>query len=160
MSAHRRGNALITVMVALAVLLTLVVAAINFTGSNRESASAKGRADQLAACAQAAKRTLLAQLKVYNISVTDLSLNARLPDGTTDTSTEMLTGHYSSTAPEPTIVKLESSAMGQSRRQLRDMSNTIAQTTLGGSYYRVVARCRSRVNGAESEVEFTFRHGI
>jgi hypothetical protein len=161
MNASRRGNALITVMIGLAVLLMLVAAAIKFTGASSQASMSKAKADQLSACAVTAKRTLLSKLRTFGVPVTNLSLNTPLPDGlSASTQSNMLTGHYDATGPEPTIIKLESSAMGQSRKQLRDMSNTLSQTTLGGSYYRVVARCRSPVNGAESEVEFTFRHGI
>jgi hypothetical protein len=148
-------------MIGLAVLLMLVAAAIKFTGTSSQASVSKAKADQLAACANTSKRTLLSRLRTFGVPVTNVQVNESLPDGLNSTTqSTMLTGHYDATGPEPTVIKLESSAMGQSRKQLRDMSNTLSQTTLGGSYYRVVARCRSPVNGAESEVEFTFRHGI
>lgn len=157
---HRRGNALVVTLIGLAVLMVLVAAAIKFTGTNRESAASKARADQLGACASTAKRALLSRLRTYGVSVTDLQLNTNLPDGTSAQQSNMMTGHFDATAPEPTIVRLDATSMGAARNQLRDVSNNMAATTLGGSYYRVVARCRSPYNGAESEVEFTFRHGI
>ncbi len=57
-------------------------------------------------------------------------------------------------------MKLDSKVMGGSRYQVREMANTLAQTTLGGEYYRVIVSCRHPTSNAESEVEFTFRHGI
>ena len=47
-----------------------------------------------------------------------------------------------------------------SQNQVRDIANNIAGTTLGGTYYRVVVKCREPVTNRETELEFAFRHGI
>jgi hypothetical protein len=70
------------------------------------------------------------------------------------------TAHFDSPALQPVIVKLDSTVMGASRYQVREMSNSMSQTTQGGDYYRVVVTCRYPGSNAQSEVEFTFRHGI
>lgn len=161
MYLHARGNALMMTLIALAVLMMIVAAAIQFTGTNREASISKARADEVQACATTGRKLLLSKLRTFGVSPAGLSLNDKFPDTqSTITDKVMRTAHFDSTAPEPVIVKLDSKVMGASRYQVRDMSNTLAQTTLGGGYYRVVVTCRNPSSNAQSEVEFTFRHGI
>jgi hypothetical protein len=156
-----RGNALLMTLVALAVLMMIVVAAIQFTGTNREAAMSKGRSDELQACATTARKLLLSKLRTFGVNTGTLQLNTAIPDSLTAGSEKIMrTGHYDSTSPEPVIVKLDAKVMGSSRGQLRDMANTLAGSTLGGEYYRVVVTCLQPNSSAQSEVEFTFRHGI
>lgn len=156
-----RGNALIMTLIALAVLMMIVVAAIKFTGSNREGAVIKARADEVQACASVGRKLLLSKLRTFGVSTAGLTLDTVIPDtqlATTDK--KVRTAHIGATAPEPVIVKLDSKVMGASRNQVREMANTLAQTTLGGEYYRVVVSCAHPGSTAQSEVEFTFRHGL
>ena len=161
MDLRRRGNALLMTLIALAVLMMIVAAAIQFTGTNREASISKARADEVQACATTARKLLLSKLRTFGVSPATLSLNQKFPDTQlAATDKEMRTAHFDSTAPEPVIVKLDSTVMGSSRYQVRDMANAIADPTMGGGYYRVVVTCRNPSSNAQSEVEFTFRHGI
>jgi hypothetical protein len=156
-----RGNALIIVLIGIAVLMLLVAGAIRFTGDNRVAATSKARADELQACADTAKKLLLSRLRTFGVPATGLTFDVRLPNEPLPANQAQLrTGHIGATGAEPTIVKLDATAMGSSRYQVRDMANTLAATTLGGEYYRVVVSCRHPDTGASSELEFTFRHGL
>ncbi len=157
-----RGNALLMTLIALAVLMMIVAAAIQFTGTNREAAVSKARADELQSCATTARKLLLAKLRMTSGGrAGGLTLNSVIPDSTGPaTDKQVRTAHYDKLTLEPVIVKLDSNVMGASRYQVRDMANTAGPGTLGGDYYRVVVTCRHPGSNAQSEVEFTFRHGI
>lgn len=159
--ASPRGNALMMTLIALAVLMLVVAAAIQFTGTNREAAANKARGDEVQACATTARKLLLAKLRTFGVPTGGLTLNTVIPDTqAVATDKQVRTAHYDSTVLQPVIVKLDSTVMGASRYQVRDMSNTLAQSTLGGDYYRVVVTCMNPGTNIQSEVEFTFRHGI
>lgn len=161
MNGPVRGNALIITLIALAVLMLVVAAAIQFTGANREAAVAKARASELSACATTARKLLLGKLRTFGVPTGGLTLNTVIPDTqSASTDKQVLTAHYDGAGVQAVVVKLDSTVMGSSRYQAREMSNTLAQTTLGGDYYRVIATCRDPSSNAQSEVEFTFRHGI
>lgn len=160
-----RGHVLIVVIVAMAVMMVIVVGAIRFTGTNRDAASHQVEADRLEACTEAARKMLLAKLRTYGIQAADLTLNEVINDSHVDAEKSRIqTAHYTSsdggTGHPLTVVPISSSAMGASRRQARDLSNTLpGSATLGGQYYRVVVKCQLG-NLRESELEFVFRHGI
>ncbi len=156
-----RGNALLMTLIALAVLMMIVAAAIQFTGTNREAAIAKARADEVQACATTARKLLLSKLRTFGVPAAGLVLDTKIPDTQLAATDKVVrTAHLDSTAPEPVIVKLDSKVMGTSRFHVREMANTLAQSTLGGEYYRVVVSCSHPGSNTQSEVEFTFRHGI
>lgn len=160
MFLHKRGNALMMTLIALAVLMMIVAAAIQFTGTNREAAVSKARADEVQACATTARKLLLSKLRTLGVSPTDLSINQKFPDTqSTATDKEMRTAHVDNTGVEPVIMKLDSKVMGASRYTVSDVANR-STSGLGGGYYRVVVTCRNPSSNAQSEVEFTFRHGL
>jgi len=153
---RRRGNALMITLIALAVLLMLVAAAIQFTGTNQEAAIAKSRSDEVRACADVARKMLLGKLRTFGVAVADLKINnVAVPDQQT-----VITAHYDQTTTQPVIVNVDAASMSAAKNQVRDVSNVLAATTLGGQYYRVVVTCRNPSNNTQSEVEFTFRHGL
>lgn len=167
----QRGSALLITLIALAVLMLLVVAAIQFTSTNREGAGSKLRGDELASCAESARRTLMQQLTGANLTASLQDQTAKFPTVTlvdqailSDRSTVGL-GHYSgadggSSSTNPAISTITADTIPGSTKDARDMSNTIAaQSGLGGSPYRVIMTCRDR-GGRETEVEFMFRFGI
>lgn len=160
-SPDRRGNALMMTLIALAVLLMLVAAAIQFTGTNREAAVAKSRADEMQACATVARRVLLSKLRSTGVSVGALTLNTQIPSSmNVAEQNRILSAHYDKNVPEPVIIKLKSESMGASRKQVREVANIIGPPTMGGSYFRVVVTCQHPTSGSQSELEFTFRHGL
>jgi Tfp pilus assembly protein PilX len=172
----QRGSALIIAMIAISVLMILVVAAIQFTGVNKEASQAKLRGDELAACAENAKRMLMSQLNDPTKPIGDVV--AVYADGGTSGSnagnftvpnevaiadrTNLTAGHYSNTetgTSVATIIPLGSSVLGESTRNARDMSNVSARYNFGGTPYRVTMRCRDSA-GREAEVEFVIKYGI
>jgi hypothetical protein len=155
----QRGSALLVAVIAIGVLMVLVMGAIQFTGSNRQAAVAKARGDRTASCAENARRYVLSKLDMNRIS-SAISFDEPLLDDTDPThQSRLITGHYG--APESaTIRPMASSSAGASRRQVRDMSNVIADPTLGGTYFRVVVKCREKPTDREQEVEFAFRYGL
>lgn len=165
-----RGNALVVVLVAIAVLTVLVVGAIRFTGTNHDAAVMKNRSDQMGTCAEAARRYLLAQLPVNPLSPTATELNPadttvqfeRVVPDTNDAARRsvMATGHVSTPARQATIIGVAPLAVGAARKQVRDVANSLGPGTLGGQYYRVVVRCIEPGSTRASELEFSFRYGI
>lgn len=166
-SRSRRGSALLITLIALAVLMLLVVAAIQFTGTNRTGAGAKLRGDELAACGEAARRYLVSQLQIFgNTGNSNLPINspvdARIIDQATESDrTRVYMAHYDETdAGIEDIAGVSSAFMGAAAKSARDLSNAApTNATLGGNYYRVVMKCRD-LGGRENEVEFLFRFGI
>lgn len=158
----RRGGAMLVTMIALVVLMVLVLGAISFTGRNREAATSKARGDQLVACAETARRYVLAQLAQNNVQVTSLTLTQVLTDDPVVARQSVLTtGHYPDLTAQPTAVLVPSRNFGAAERQARELSNSAPDsTTLGGSYYRVVVKCTEPSSGRASEVEFVFRFGL
>jgi hypothetical protein len=158
-----RGSALLFTLIALIVLTLLVLGAIEFTGRNREGAVAKGRGDRLEACAETARRYLLSRLRVFDakVPVQQLVLDEVLLDEVkTSERTRIRTGHYGGASAEAVVARLPAGAVGDSIRQVRDVANTLPDsTTLGGSYYRVVMTCQEP-GGHEVETEFVFRFGL
>lgn len=165
-----QGNALVVVMVAIAVLTILVVGAIRFTGTNHDAAVMKNRSDQMGSCADAARRYLIAQLPVNPLSPGATELNPadttvqfeRIVPDTDDAARRsvMATGHLGSPARQATIVSIAPLAVGAARKQVRDIANSLGPGTLGGQYYRVVVRCIEPGSTRASELEFSFRYGI
>ncbi len=166
----RRGNALIVVLVSVAVLTLLVVAAIKFTGGNHDAAMMKNRGDQMASCAEVARRYLMAQLPVNPLSPTTSELNPAdttvqferiLPDNDIASKRSVIaTGHVGTVARAATIVSVAPLSVGAARKQVRDVANSLGPGTLGGQYYRVVVRCIEPGSTRASELEFSFRYGI
>jgi hypothetical protein len=145
-----QGNALVVVMVAIAVLTILVVGAIRFTGTNHDAAVMKNRSDQMGSCADAARRYLIAQLPVNPLSPSATELNPA------DTTVQ-----FERIVPrQATIVSIAPLAVGAARKQVRDIANSLGPGTLGGQYYRVVVRCIEPGSTRASELEFSFRYGI
>jgi len=166
-----RGNSLMVTLIAHAVLMVLVVGAIRFTGTNREAAVVKLKGDRMAACAETARRTLIAQLRITgSVAVTALELDsvngtayARLPDeAAVGNRTIMGPSHYDTdplTAPR-VISVISPKAMGSP--QSINISNVLLESSVGGGqFYRVVMKCREAIGEQrESEVEFVFKYGL
>lgn len=158
-----RGNTLLLVLIANAVLLVLVVGAIQFTRFNREASVEKLRGDGVHACSDLARRHLLSRLKLYGSSSSFQLLDTQLiDDPDPQARSSMVTGHYGSAEARPTVVVVSPDQMGASDRQVRDIVNSVPAGGgfLGGQYYRVVVKCQEGASGRESEVEFLFRYGL
>ncbi|ATB35657.1 hypothetical protein CYFUS_001071 [Cystobacter fuscus] len=160
-----RGNALMLTVIAMAVLLLLVVGAIQFSNYNREASAEKLRGDRVGACADAARRHLLSRLKLFRATNELQILDTKLIDDPDPSArTRIMTGHYNDTAADiaqATVVGVDPVFMGASGRQAREIANTVPASGgfMGGQYYRVVVKCKE-TSGRESEVEFLFRYGL
>ena len=171
-----RGNSLLVTMIALAVLMVLVVAAIRFTGTNREAAVSKVRGDRMTACADTARRYLLSRLRVTGVDVKSLELDptahttyARLPDDPATSKQSIIgEGHYGDDVTisgfTPAVATVTPSSFGSAANQIRDLANAApGSATLGGQYFRVVMKCQepgSTGVAREAETEFVFRYGL
>ena len=159
-----RGNALLITVIALAVLMILVVGAIRFTATNRLSAGSKLNADRVAACADTARRALLAKLRVFGMPVKSLTLATEtIPDNPDPAKqSKIRTAHYGATAATATIVEVSSATMSGAASAVRGMSNVApGSLSLGGQYFRVVVLCQEAAPSTrEAEMEFVFRYGI
>src|SRR5512135_3340887 len=82
----QRGSTLILTVILLAVLCVIGAAAISLSARERISASAKGKRDRMAACAQAARLAVWSELAKYGRgyfdSTTNGPSNITLTDGT------------------------------------------------------------------------------
>lgn len=155
-----RGSALLVAMIALAVLLVVVVGALQFTGQNREASAVKVRGEQSSACADAARKYLMSRLRLYNVQVESLTLDSQLPDDPVAArQSRVRTGHYDMAAAVDATGVVSASMVSATRRQVRDVANSPVRPTLGGTPYRVVVKCRE-AGGREQEVEFAFKYGL
>jgi hypothetical protein len=159
-SARSRGYVMLIVVVSLAVLAALVAIAIRFTGGNRLAATAQARQDKTASCAEAARRYLLSQLQISNI--TSLTLDSTLPNAVvTGQRTQFKTAHYGfATEGAHPVSQLGAASVAMNNKNVRDVSNVVIGANLGGQFYRVVVMCHEPGSGDETEVEFVFRYGL
>ncbi len=154
-----RGNVLLVTVISLSILLVLVLGAIRYTGGNREASTIKLRGDRGASCVEVARNYLLSRLKVYGLAPADSQFDVRLLDELKpEERSRIVTGHLGASTPEA-VGTIAGSAFGASRRSVRDASNIVAPTTLGGQFYRVAVKCQES-SGRETELEFVFRYGI
>jgi hypothetical protein len=152
-----RGSILLATMVVLVVLMILVAGAIAFTGKNREAAAGKMRGEQVAACAEAARKHLLSRLRLFNVPVSEIVLDTQIPDG--DGLMTLMTGHFGDTVATPTIVELSALTVLGTAARPDDMSGRSVQQATGGQFYGAVVKCRDEA-GREAELEFAFRYGL
>lgn len=169
-------------MVAVTALMVMAAGAIRFTGTNREAAVAKARADRLKACVEMAKRRFT--LERCNSMLADCS-NATgakqfvVPDNPNPAlQSTMVTGHYHSAAQSPTVsTATTSDPMYQGGESIPEVTNRITGLsggyTLGDtglSYRKYIVKCVSGPpedwdlsqpypdnEKAEQEIEFLFR---
>lgn len=167
-----RGSVLLLVTVLLLVVTVLALAALGFSGAERNASSGFRSSEELAACADAGRQYLLSRFRLFGqpptqLAPTDVRLDrAGLPaceeaDGTLPKDPDVRcirSGHIG----EVDVVGVRSLSRGTlgSARNAFDLTNRIAPaSSLGGQTYHVVVHCRDG-RGAESEVEFTLRFGL
>jgi hypothetical protein len=159
-------------MISIAVLMVLVVGALRFTGTNRESAVVKLRADRMVSCGEAARRYLLSRLQANRVSVTSLQqigvgqTFVRLPDDPTPGNRTFIAPvHYDT--PPTDVITAWTTGVGvangapPTEKSVMDEANVIRTRNVTGVYFRVVLKCREATGGSdprEAEVEFLFRH--
>ncbi len=152
-----RGSTLLLVIVLLAVLAIIGVAAVSLGSQERINASAKRKRDAIAACANAARMALWAELARYGSAyMTSANPVAEivLADGTRLAAPAHYTSAQSDALPIVEIVRTHR-IVRSFASQTVDLTNRMdaPQSQLGGTAYTVVARCKDK--NRESEVEFT-----
>lgn len=159
-----RGSALLMVTVLLAVLAVIGVAAATLGSQERINASAKGTRDRMAACANAARLVIWAELARFgsaNIRNAIAAGAVTLSNGTVLAAP----AHYEQDATELINVRrytapLATSSSSGAGADSTNLTNIIVgpdAAALGSgttTAYAFVARCRDR-DGRETEVEFT-----
>ena len=153
-----RGSTLLLVVILLGVLAVIGVAAVSLGSQERTNASAKGKRDAVAACANAARMALWAELARYGSAYLTSSNPVGeivLPDGTTLAAPAHYASAGSDALPVVKIVRTHR-VVRSAAAKTADLTNRMeaAQSQLGGTAYTVVARCRD-AKGREDEIEFT-----
>jgi hypothetical protein len=156
-----RGSALLMVTVLLAVLAVIGVAAVSLGSQERINASAKGTRDRMAACANAARLVIWAELARFG------SAHIRDPMAagavTLDNGTVLAApSHYEQGTTDVISIRRYAAPLASAAAasdSLTALTNIIVRSDAGlGSgmttAYAFVARCRDR-DGREVEVEFT-----
>lgn len=154
---YRRGSTLIITVILLAVLCVIGAAAISLSARERINASAKGKRDRMAACAQAARLAVWSELAKYGRGYFD-STNAvssiALPDGTTLAAPAHYAQDMTSSMKVKDVVIKNPVGCGAGGARA-DLTNTFhaVRTDCNSDAYVVVARCTDS-SGNELEIEF------
>jgi hypothetical protein len=164
----RRGSVLLLVVVLLAVISLLAAAAVSFSHSELGAARNERSGDELLACADAGRQYMLSRFSFLDGSPVELSavnvdLNAagaaKCPDdGTVPTDSRCARSGHMGQMSVAGVTAVESTA-GGNRRALRDLSNTVGKSTLGGVPHKITVHCVDE-NGRGTEVEFVVRFGL
>jgi type II secretory pathway pseudopilin PulG len=163
----RRGSVLLLVVVLLAVISLLAAAAVAFSHSELGAARNERSGDELLACADAGRQYMLSkfsltgtpvQLDAVNKDLNSPGLADCAPDKVNKGERCARSGHVGQTMAVSGITQVKQKA-GGGRRNLRDMTNVIGDSTLGGSPYKVMVHCVDE-NGRGTEVEFVVRFGL
>ncbi len=169
----RRGSVLLLVVVLLAVLSLLAAAALSFSRSELGAVKNERSGDELLACADAGRQYMLSRFDMLGGSPVDLTpVNLNLNSDLSSASANcppvgsgipadarcMRSGHLGQKTSVTGVTAVASNA-GGSRRQLRDLSNSVAPNTLGGVPHKITVHCLDE-NGRGTEVEFVVRFGL
>ena len=155
-----RGSALLLVTVLLGVLAVIGVAAVSLGSQERINASAKGSRDRMAACANAARLVIWAEVARYGSAHLREAMNAgtvALANGTVLSAPS----HYAQDPTELISIRRYAAPLASGSAaadNLTNLTNIIVKNAAIGTgtttAYAFVARCRDR-DGRETEVEFT-----
>jgi hypothetical protein len=150
-------------VILLAVLAVIGVAAARLGSQERVNASAKGRRDQMVACARAAAVQLWTEISRAGpdfLRSTGTPVGLVLPDGTTLNAPGAPTDSSEAGLPVADLVKQESMFTAQGAKAV-DITNSMADprkvsNTLGN---RILAVCRD-AKGRELAYEFTIKFAL
>lgn len=153
-----RGFSLVAVLIVVVVATLLVVGALTFTGSERSAAMLETRSQQMSACAQAARNMFVSQIRVLQGNVGAISFDAGI--GPVDGGVRLSTGHYDGSVNLISIQKVDDSNVGQSSKNVYNLSNRVGAPALLAGYYTVTAVCRDVASSKQQEIEFMVRVGL
>jgi hypothetical protein len=159
---------LLLVVVLLAVISLLAAAAVSFSHSELGAARNERSGDELLACADAGRQYMLSRFSFLDgspmeLNAVNVDLNAagavNCPnDGTVPVDSRCARSGHIGQMSVAGVTAVESTA-GGNRRALRDLSNTVGKSTLGGVPHKITVHCVDE-NGRGTEVEFVVRFGL
>jgi hypothetical protein len=154
----QRGSSLILSLVVVMVISVIGVAMIRYASLELAGATAGRQQQELVACAEAGRQTLLSQFKLLGAPITEVQpLNVNL-----DGRTRVVAGHYDS-ANVVQVSPLPAWTAGPTRPSTANWR--IRTDSLGGTPYKVVVHCQvagdgSPGSGRQLEVEYGVRFGL
>jgi hypothetical protein len=166
MSRNQRGSALIAALIVIGVLALVTVATLQLANISKQASASDSRKLSQTSCVEAARQYLFSRLRVFGLDPTTLQLNQAvvLEAG----SRTIYSGHMrgidggvpmGNIAVLKSVMALPPTLVSNNNPKARDISNVIAQPTLGGKAYRVVVACSDPMAG-DMELEFTFKYGL
>ncbi len=157
--SHRRGSTLIITVILLAVLAVVGAAAISLSARERINSASVSKRDRLAACAQAARLAVWAELAKYGGGYFD-STNAvsgiTLPDGTKLAAPAHYSQDMTMKVKDVVIKNPVGCGAGGARADLTNTFHAV-RTDCNSDAYVVVARC---TDGSDKEFEIEFVTGL
>jgi type II secretory pathway pseudopilin PulG len=177
---RQRGSALLAALIVIGVLALVTVATLQLANISKQASAKDARKLSQTSCVEAARQYLLSRLRLFGVDPTSLSLDQTIQlDSGSNGGRRLYTGHIravdangnptgSGTNPGGTIagipvvksvMALPPSLISNNTPRARDISNVIAQPTMGGKAYRVVVACADPLAG-DMELEFTFKYGL
>jgi type II secretory pathway pseudopilin PulG len=161
-----RGSVLLLVVVLLAVISLLAAAAVTFSQSELGAARNERSGDELLACADAGRQFMLTNFKTLgstlqpsiNVDINSAGLSDCPPGSVPEGKRCVRSGHIGQKVAVSGITPVDSKAGGD-RRNMRDLTNTVGKTTLGGAPHKITVHCLDE-NGRGTEVEFVVRFGL
>jgi type II secretory pathway pseudopilin PulG len=162
-----RGSVLLLVVVLLAVISLLAAAAVTFSQNELGAARNERSGDELLACADAGRQYMLSRFDVLGgapveLSAVNVDMNSagagNCPAGTVPEGKRCVRSGHIGQVSVSGVTAVDSKAGGD-RRALRDLTNTVGKTTLGGAPHKITVHCVDE-NGRGTEVEFVVRFGL
>ncbi|QRK12885.1 hypothetical protein JQX13_24345 [Archangium violaceum] len=161
----RRGSVLLLVVVLLAVISLLAAAAVAFSHSELGAARNERSGDELLACADAGRQYMLSRFQGVTASVEPVNKDLNSA-GVVDCPESGEVPHDARCVRSGHIGQVKVGGMiqvkqkaGGNRNNLRDLSNIVGDSALGGTPYKVTVHCMDE-NGRGTEVEFVVRFGV
>lgn len=162
--AQDRGSTLVIALIMLAVLSVIGGAAVLLSSQERQNAAAKTRVDALAACAQAARAKIWAEIARYGPRYLSSENLLTSPLEITGIGKLAAPAHYGSTTTlkvKQVVLAVEKAVSDGAPMPVVDLTNRTASpdALTSGRAYRVVARCTD-ARDRELEVEFAMRFAL
>ena len=161
----QRGSALLTAVVVVMVVTVIGVGIINFSSRELAGATASAQEQALVACAEDARKVLLAQFHVLGFDPSAIQPLNKAPLGTTTGTgtTFAVSGHYgettNATMQVTQVTYMSSSPSGQTSGPV-----AVGRRVTGGggvgSPVRVIVRCQDGSGKRELEMEFGIKYGL
>jgi Tfp pilus assembly protein PilX len=169
MPRKHRGSALLAALIVIGVLALVTVATLQLANISKQASAKDARKLSQTSCVEAARQYLLSRLRLFGVDPTSLTLNQSI--ALEAGNRQLYSGHIrpmdangnpvsgSTAAVVRSVIALPPTMVSNNGAKARDISNVIAQPTMGGKSYRVVVACTDPLAG-DMELEFTFKYGL